>query len=480
MKMSALTTEGEMLMKTKMKVLLMSLCAAFIMLAGSGATVHAEGLSFSYAYDVQRNEHLKTNNTIICSDLKQPYKGLGQQVDSNGTWTLTEKGPYEDQDEEIKGNTDKIAGYVASLYNDLEKDAVCIHELEVNGTHIAYGVIMAMTSERDDKYVVFVGDSLPQGAGYLLSTREVSGSGPVTVYGNKTARDYAKKVLSLTGEDSDDIFGVGEDYSYGEFKPVEEGYGDLSAQLTVKNNSNAEINDLTVAVEGTNAEYFELSKKSITSIAAGNVDTFTVTPKTGLQQNIYEATVVVKNSTGSILASFNIYFTVTAPQVPPTPVAPSEPTPIPSEPTATPAPVNNDSNDNDTVQETATATPTPTPAPEVLYTVKKGDTLSKIARINGCSLRELMEANAELLQYRSLIYPNWILKIPQNNALSMAAQDAQGSGTTKLYKVQKGDSLWKIAHNNHCTVKEIIDLNPITVQKADLIYPGWDLTLPEK
>lgn len=40
--MLTLTTEGEVLMKTKMKVLLMSLCAAFIMLAGSGATVHAE------------------------------------------------------------------------------------------------------------------------------------------------------------------------------------------------------------------------------------------------------------------------------------------------------------------------------------------------------------------------------------------------------------------------------------------------------
>ena len=89
-----------------------------------------------------------------------------------------------------------------------------------------------------------------------------------------------------------------------------------------------------------------------------------------------------------------------------------------------------------------------------------------------------MEANVELLQYRSLIYPNWVLKIPNNNAL--AVQNTQAPGTTKLYKVQKGDSLWKIARNNKCTVKEIITLNPITVQKADLIYPGWELLLPEK
>ena len=135
-----------------------------------------------------------------------------------------------------------------------------------------------------------------------------------------------------------------------------------------------------------------------------------------------------------------------------------------------------DDNDDDTVQETVAATP----APEVLYTVQKGDTLSKIARINGCSLRELMEANADLLQYKTLIYPNWVLKIPKNGTLPVAAQNAPVSVTTKLYKVQKGDSLWKIARNNKCTVKEIINLNNITAEKADLIYPGWELSLPEK
>ena len=161
--------------------------------------------------------------------------------------------------------------------------------------------------------------------------------------------------------------------------------------------------------------------------------------------------------------------------------APEQPTatPAPEQPAATPEPSDNDSSDDngdDTVQETVAATP----APEVLYTVQKGDTLSKIARINGCSLRELMEANAELLQYKTLIYPNWVLKIPKNGTLPVAAQNAPASVTTKLYKVQKGDSLWKIARNNKCTVKEIINLNNITAEKADLIYPGWELSLPEK
>ena len=482
-------------MKTKMKVLLMSLCAVFIMLTGSGVTVHAEELSFGNAYDVQRGSFPQTGAVIECWGRTYPYlSNFQQSTTSTGNWTLTELGSYGVVSKSIQQSTELIVMGVIAAYTDLQKNDVCIHELKDGETHVAYGVIVA--SDGNGK-VVFVGDSLRGGAGYLLSTGEITDTS-ISVTGTKIAPDYAatarKKVLSLTGI-SNDFFEVNEEHSYGEFKISEEGYDALTAELTVQNVSKDATGELKVSLQGMDADYFELSKTSIASIAAGAEDTFTVKTKEGLTQGTYMAAIFVEDAAGSIQERFDVYFTVTAVEKPSATPAPAEPsatpapaepsatpapvepsaTPAPAQPTATPAPANNDSSDDDeAVQETVAATP----APEVLYTVQKGDTLIKIARLNGCSLRELMEANVELLQYRSLIYPNWVLKIPKNNAL--AVQNTQAPGTTKLYKVQKGDSLWKIARNNKCTVKEIITLNPITVQKADLIYPGWELLLPEK
>ncbi len=542
MLMSALKTGGAH-MKTKMKVLLMSLCAVFIMLTGSGVTVHAEELSFGNAYDVQRGSFPQTGAVIECWGRTYPYlSNFQQSTTSTGNWTLTELGSYGVVSKSIQQSTELIVMGVIAAYTDLQKNDVCIHELKDGETHVAYGVIVA--SDGNGK-VVFVGDSLRGGAGYLLSTGEITDTS-ISVTGTKIAPDYAatarKKVLSLTGI-SNDFFEVNEEHSYGEFKISEEGYDALTAELTVQNVSKDATGELKVSLQGMDADYFELSKTSIASIAAGAEDTFTVKTKEGLTQGTYMAAIFVEDAAGSIQERFDVYFTVTAvekpsatpapaepsatpapaepsatpapaepsatpapvePSATPTPAepsatpvpaepsatpapaepsatpAPAEPsaTPAPAQPTATPAPANNDSSDDDDDDEAVQETVAATPAPEVLYTVQKGDTLIKIARLNGCSLRELMEANVELLQYRSLIYPNWVLKIPNNNAL--AVQNTQAPGTTKLYKVQKGDSLWKIARNNKCTVKEIITLNPITVQKADLIYPGWELLLPEK
>ena len=479
MLMPALKTGGAH-MKTKMKVLLMSLCAVFIMLTGSGVTVHAEELSFGNAYDVQRGSFPQTGAVIECWGRTYPYlSNFQQSTTSTGNWTLTELGSYGVVSKSIQQSTELIVMGVIAAYTDLQKNDVCIHELKDGETHVAYGVIVA--SDGNGK-VVFVGDSLRGGAGYLLSTGEITDTS-ISVTGTKIAPDYAatarKKVLSLTGI-SNDFFEVNEEHSYGEFKISEEGYDALTAELTVQNVSKDATGELKVSLQGMDADYFELSKTSIASIAAGAEDTFTVKTKEGLTQGTYMAAIFVEDAAGSIQERFDVYFTVTAVEKPSATPAPAEPsaTPAPAQPTATPAPANNDSSDDDDDDEAVQETVAATPAPEVLYTVQKGDTLIKIARLNGCSLRELMEANVELLQYRSLIYPNWVLKIPNNNAL--AVQNTQAPGTTKLYKVQKGDSLWKIARNNKCTVKEIITLNPITVQKADLIYPGWELLLPEK
>ena len=175
----------------------------------------------------------------------------------------------------------------------------------------------------------------------------------------------------------------------------------------------------------------------------------------------------------------------TAPATP-TP-APATPTPVPATPT--PAPANNDSNndsDNSSDSQVSQATATPAPTPEAItYTVQKGDSLWKIARRNGCSLQTLMEANKELLKNSDRIYPNQKLIIPTLDAtpnVPLWQQPAAlpNSGAYRTYKVQKGDSLWKIAHENGCSLEELIILNNISADRVKLIYPGWELLIPEK
>lgn len=181
--------------------------------------------------------------------------------------------------------------------------------------------------------------------------------------------------------------------------------------------------------------------------------------------------------------------TTTPPSTEPAPATPAPATPTPVPATPTPAPSNNNSNndsDNSSDSQVSQVTATPAPTPEAItYTVQKGDSLWKIARRNGCSLQTLMEANKELLKNSDRIYPNQKLIIPTSDAtpnVPLWQQPAvlPNSGAYRTYKVQKGDSLWKIAHENGCSLEELIILNNISADRVKLIYPGWELLIPEK
>ena len=181
--------------------------------------------------------------------------------------------------------------------------------------------------------------------------------------------------------------------------------------------------------------------------------------------------------------------TPTPPSTEPAPATPAPATPTPVPATPTPAPSNNNSNndsDNSSDSQVSQVATTPAPTPEAItYTVQKGDSLWKIARRNGCSLQALMEANKELLKNSDRIYPNQKLIIPTSDAtpnVPLWQQPAAlpNSGAYRTYEVQKGDSLWKIAHENGCSLEELVILNNISADRVKLIYPGWELLIPAK
>jgi len=102
------------------------------------------------------------------------------------------------------------------------------------------------------------------------------------------------------------------------------------------------------------------------------------------------------------------------------------------------------------------------PAGSSTYTVVGGDSLSKIARINGVSLSALMEANG--MNKNSIIRPGQILSIPRGSG-SVPTQTTpslvvpDGANT---HVVRKGENLTRIASIYGTTINQIMELNNIS------------------
>lgn len=97
----------------------------------------------------------------------------------------------------------------------------------------------------------------------------------------------------------------------------------------------------------------------------------------------------------------------------------------------------------------------PGPEPEQTYTVKRGDNLTKIARMYGVTVADLVKWNN--IKNPNLIYPGQVLIIKEAPAV--------------WYKVVRGDNLTKIARAYNTTVKAILALNP-DIKNPNLILVG--------
>lgn len=97
----------------------------------------------------------------------------------------------------------------------------------------------------------------------------------------------------------------------------------------------------------------------------------------------------------------------------------------------------------------------PDPEPEQTYTVKRGDNLTKIARMYGVTVADLVKWNN--IKNPNLIFPGQVLIIKEAPAV--------------WYKVVRGDNLTKIARAYGTTVKVILALNP-DIKNPNLILVG--------
>ncbi len=105
------------------------------------------------------------------------------------------------------------------------------------------------------------------------------------------------------------------------------------------------------------------------------------------------------------------------------------------------------------------------------HRVRKGETLSTIARRYGTSVKSIMRANG--LKSSRYIKVGWRLKVPVRKkyastrktaapAVSSKKRNSKACPTPRQYAVRKGDSLWKIANRFRTTTKAIQTANRVS------------------
>ncbi len=97
------------------------------------------------------------------------------------------------------------------------------------------------------------------------------------------------------------------------------------------------------------------------------------------------------------------------------------------------------------------------------YTVRAGDTLSRIAQNHGVSISELLAANPNITN-PSLIYVGQRIAIPETKLVS--------------YTVQRGDTMWGIAKKFEISLAELQKANP-QIKDFSKILIGQKIMIPD-
>lgn len=108
----------------------------------------------------------------------------------------------------------------------------------------------------------------------------------------------------------------------------------------------------------------------------------------------------------------------------------------------------------------------------IYYTVKTGDTLSKIATRYGTTVQEIVSINN--IANPNLIYQGQVLRILTNSTIE--GTETRGTGSI-TYTVQRGNTLSQIARAYGVTISHLVELN--NIQNPNLIYVGQKLRITE-
>lgn len=102
---------------------------------------------------------------------------------------------------------------------------------------------------------------------------------------------------------------------------------------------------------------------------------------------------------------------------------------------------------------------------DIIYTVQRGDTLSKIAREYNVTVAHIVELND--ITNPNLIYPGEKLRITESDVTNLSPIPKNNYST---YTVRRGDTLYGIARRFGISVNYLVSAN--NIQNPNLIFPG--------
>lgn len=132
------------------------------------------------------------------------------------------------------------------------------------------------------------------------------------------------------------------------------------------------------------------------------------------------------------------------------------------------------------IQENSTTVEKPSvkESKKVEVTVKKGDSLDKIARANGTTIKALKEANK---LKNDKLKVGQVLQVPVSNEKKSVAKEKQpaskketeiSDADPQYYTIKNGDNPWKVAKKFHIKVEDFLKLNNMSEEKARNLKVG--------
>jgi len=97
--------------------------------------------------------------------------------------------------------------------------------------------------------------------------------------------------------------------------------------------------------------------------------------------------------------------------------------------------------------------------PKGIYEIQSGDTLFSIARKNHVTIKELMALND--IKAGSMIRIGQKLKVSKKHAFIAESSQKRSKTILKKHKIRRGDTLAKIAHKYHVSIKKLLALNKL-------------------
>ena len=112
---------------------------------------------------------------------------------------------------------------------------------------------------------------------------------------------------------------------------------------------------------------------------------------------------------------------------------------------------------------------------QVIHVVKRGETLSSIARDYGTNWQAIAQANG--ITDPSTIYAGQRLTIPKTGGSSSGSSGGT-AGCRYRHTVQRGEWVWQIARNYGVSPYAIMRANGMSMPQASTIYAGMVLCIP--